>query len=447
VHRRSIVDKSGLRVQLAAATAGSLAVHVSSKVFSLLASVLLARWLGASGFGIYASSIALILLLGVVAQVGLPTLVIRMLPTFEVRQQWGLMRGLLQRANILVLAASLFLVGVGAIVVWNFSNRLQTLHVQTLWWALAILPIAALNALRSATLRGLRHILAGQLSENLIIPGGFLALIVIWQYSTTNHGVGDLSVDVAVGLRLAATGLAFCVGTRLLSQRTPPQLLSAAPEYNTFAWLRSAAPLLVLAGMSIINTQTDILMLIALKGAESSGVYSAAARGAELVAFPLFIISGVVQPTISRLYASDALQQLQRVLTGATRAAFALASPIALTLALFSKPILNTIYGADFERGSTALIILATAQIVNVGVGLVGQILIMTGHERDALIGLGVGVVVNVLLNAALIPTLDVVGAALATGLSLIVWNLILIARVKSRTDLSSSILGGSLIR
>jgi O-antigen/teichoic acid export membrane protein len=352
------------------------------------------------------------------------------------------MRGLLRRANFLVLLFSLVLAGAGAVVVWSLGDHLNATHTQALWWAMAIVPIVALSALCSAALRGLRHVVAGQLPENLIIPALFVALISIWHFFGEHDGSMTLTSDVAVALRLAVTVVAFAVGICLLVQRTPTELRGATPEYDSVSWVRSAAPLLFLGGMSILNTQTDVLMLAAIKGVESAGVFQAAARGAELVAFSLFVISVAVQPTMSRLYALGELQRLQRVITAAARMALMPALPIALVLALFSKPVLSTIYGPEFERGALSLTMLCAAQIVNVSAGLVGQILVMTGHERDAAIGMGVGAITNILLNTILIPIWDIEGAALATGISLVIWNVFLTFRVRLRTSLSSSVLG-----
>ena len=84
--------------------------------------------------------------------------------------------------------------------------------------------------------------------------------------------------------------------------------------------------------------------------------------------------------------------------------------------------------------------ILSAAQVVNVSAGLVAQILIMTGHVRDAAIGMTLGAVVNVLLNALLIPRWEIEGAAVATGISLVVWSLFLSGRVRAKTGLASGV-------
>ncbi len=62
---------------LAKETGISLFLKISQAFFSFMTTVLLARILGAEGYGIYAYAFAFVMLLSMPAQAGLPTLVIR----------------------------------------------------------------------------------------------------------------------------------------------------------------------------------------------------------------------------------------------------------------------------------------------------------------------------------------------------------------------------------
>ncbi len=429
--------QGSLRRHLTQAAAGSAALALSSKLLMLLTSVLLARWMGAEGYGVYATAMALVLLLTVPTGLGLPTLVVRLLASYRMQQQWGLMRGLLVRGNQTVLGASLVIALIAAAAIWGLGDRLGVSHKTVYLLALALIPLTALGAMRSAALRGLHHVVLGQLPENLVMPGLFVALLAAWGATGS-----ALSPQTAVGLRLGAVFIAFLVGAWLLLRRLPSQVRVAAPSYDMANWARSAGPLLFLGGMSIINTQTDVLMLAAMQGADSAGVYQATARGAELVAFSLAIANMAIQPTISRLYAAGEMQRLQRVITTAARGTVALALPAALMLSLFGRPILGLVFGNEFERGALCLAILCGAQVINAGAGSVGNILNMTGHERDAALGLALGAFTNVVLNAILVPVWGIEGAALATGMSLVVWNVFLVIRLRRRLSLDSTALG-----
>lgn len=435
----SLGANASLRRQLMTAAAGSLVLALSSKLLMLLTSVLLARWMGAENYGVYVTAMALVFLLAAPTGLGLPALMIRLLVSYQVQQQWGLMRGFLIRSNQAVLCASLLMAAIAASVIWLLSSHFSPDKITTFSLALILIPMIVLGVMRSAALRGLHHVILGQLSESVIMPALFLGLASAWWMVNAD---GALSPQMAIAARVIATGAAFLVGALLLIRRIPVPVRHAAPQYDLRGWTRSALPLLFIAGISIIMTQTDVLMLAALRGSESAGVYQAATRGAELVAFSLVIVNLAIQPSIARLFASGDMIRLQRMATLGARAAVAAALPLALVMIFWGEPLMQSVFGEAFGRGAIALAILSGAQVINAATGSVNDLLNMTGHERDTMKGMIVGVVANVMLNFLLIPMWDITGAALATGASLILWNIFLVIQVHRRIGLAATAIG-----
>ena len=98
-----------------------------------------------------------------------------------------------------------------------------------------------------------------------------------------------------------------------------------------------------------------------------------------------------------------------------------------------------TAFGSDFARGAMALGILSAAQLVNAFTGPANSLLNMTGHENDQLKAMIAGVLINVTLNAVLIPRWDIAGAAIATGTSLVLWNTLLVILVRWRLGVDAT--------
>jgi hypothetical protein len=67
----------GLKGQLLRGGVGSVAVKIGSTLLNVILAVVLARALGAEGFGVYSFVFALITILAIPAQMGLPNLVVR----------------------------------------------------------------------------------------------------------------------------------------------------------------------------------------------------------------------------------------------------------------------------------------------------------------------------------------------------------------------------------
>jgi O-antigen/teichoic acid export membrane protein len=89
---------------------------------------------------------------------------------------------------------------------------------------------------------------------------------------------------------------------------------------------------------------------------------------------------------------------------------------------VFGKELLN-LFGDDFVVAYPILVILIVGQLANAMTGPVALLLNMTGHQTDAARILGAGVILNVTLNALLIPAYGPTGAALAGTVTMVLLN------------------------
>ena len=120
--------------------------------------------------------------------------------------------------------------------------------------------------------------------------------------------------------------------------------------------------------------------------------------------------------------------------------------PVAAGLLVFGQRFL-LIFGAEFTTGRAALSILSAGQLINVAMGAVGLLLVMTGHERDAAKGIGIGALLNIILNALMIPRWGLEGAAIANAGSIIAWNVLLALWVYRRLGIDATAFGPVNVR
>ncbi|MGI0134322.1 MAG: polysaccharide biosynthesis C-terminal domain-containing protein, partial [Candidatus Micrarchaeaceae archaeon] len=184
--------------------------------------------------------------------------------------------------------------------------------------------------------------------------------------------------------------------------------------------VRSALPFMWLGGLYLLVSRTDLIMLGTMKGAHDAGIYAVASRAAELVSFFAAAANVVLAPRIARLYHSGEHTLLQRMLRSAAQRFLILTIPLALLLIFAASPLLHYLYGAEYTEGAIVLRILAGAQFFVLALGSVNTILNMTGNERLSTLGVGLAAILNIALNAVLIPDYGAKGAAIATGLSLV---------------------------
>ena len=172
------------------AAAGSAGMKLAFTAIGFLISVSLARTLGPDGYGVYSFVMALVALLVIPSELGIPTLATREIAVTNARKDWSHMRGLIIRAHqaIGVFTVVLMISAAMALAIWG--DQISPARRQTMWLALLLVPLVSLGALRSSMLRGLRKVLLAQLPEQIVRPLAFLVLILVlaaYRYGSRLH--------------------------------------------------------------------------------------------------------------------------------------------------------------------------------------------------------------------------------------------------------------------
>jgi O-antigen/teichoic acid export membrane protein len=387
-----------------------------------LISVALARLLGTREFGLYSIAISWSSLLIIVAKLGQDQIIVRFLASYRETEDHERSRGLIVYSFGFVALLGVCSSAVATMVVGRFfpdlSDSLRNALVLAFW----LVPLQVLVTAAGSISNGYSQVVRAQIPTFLVIPTLFLFLIGI-AYVTPAI---DSTAAHVVGLQMLATLIGLTLAGYFVAITLPRAVFKAAPRYETGKWLRSALPIALMGGMYVINMNADIVMLGALASADMAGVYKAATRGADLVVFSLAIILPSLGPIVARLHTAGDRDRLQRGITKVARIGLLLSLPVALVLVVFGHWFLF-LFGEAYVGGRTALAILSLGQLVNVLAGPCANILIMTGNERIATAGVAVSTVVNISLNAVLIPVWGLEGAAFATAISIVIWNALLV--------------------
>ena len=386
--------------------------------------IFLAKILGATGLGVYAYAFTWVNLLNIFALLGIHELIIRDLAIFRSSNQEKYLKGMLLWANLVVLLSSVIMTVLAVGSVWLFSQSIDYKIAMTI--AFLSLPFLALSSIRTSALRAWEHILWSQIPEAVIRPVAFLLLLTGF-YLTLGNG---LSVRAVVTLASGSTVLAFLCGSYLLQRLTSQP--HVVPDIIHRRWLKDALPFLLFGGILLINTRSDLIMVGLFLTSKEVGIYSVVVRLAELITFVLFAANTAAGPVIAKLFHSKDMKNLERTVRLSTLGVFLLSLPIGIMLILFGKLGLG-VFGQEFVEGYPVLIVLVCGQLINTATGITAQVLNMTHHQNDTAKALGVSAILNIVLNAVLIPRFGVMGAAYATSISLALWNVILIFVVYKR--------------
>lgn len=401
-------------------SAGVTAIlKLGSIVLAFAASLLYARVLGPHDYGLYAYVLAWAAVLTIPAGLGIPPYLIR-----EGSRAPGHLRSLCQWGDKRVLVS-----GFAAAILMSVAVFLPA-AAGARWLFVIAAPLPVINVLssiRRSLLQASGMIVRSQWPVLIFAPTVTLAtLVLLWLWQ------GLLQPFEVVAAMTGAALLPLFINEVQLRRASPHSMQPDAVP----ARLGSALPFMWLGGLYLINNRADIIILGTLKGAHDAGIYTVAARAAELVTFFLAASNMVIAPRIARLYQEGRQALLQRLLSGAGRRVVALSTPIAIVFVFGAGRLLTYLYGPDYAEGAIALQILAGAQLLSVLLGPAGTVLNMVGKEKLCALGVGLGVVVNVSLNSVLIPAYGIGGAAIATGTSLVLWNSLLWYWVRQHLNL-----------
>jgi O-antigen/teichoic acid export membrane protein len=387
--------------------------------------VLLARTASLESYGTYVYVITWSAILILPVRFGMDTSMVRFAALYNADGKWSELRGLLVKGTQYPVVGG-FVMGTAIFFVTYIGRqRLGPSLVESFWVTILIIPLLALVGIYAGAIRGLMHGVISRLPIQVLQPLILSILFVGYAWGIN----GTVNAPRILLLHLLALITVFITTAVLLNHFLPERVRTTKPAYETKKWQRVSLHLLLISGMYVLMGYTDVIMVGIFRPEADVGLYSAASRLANLVLFGLNAINVISAPLFAVLYSRRDFDELQNVVSFCGLALFIFSVPVGLVLIFFGDSILS-IFGAQYIAGFGTLKILVIGQTVNAVVGSVGLLMTMTGHERQAAWTVGASTMVNILLNALLIPKMGIVGAAAATTISTILWNLVLVYQV-----------------
>ncbi|RVU16567.1 lipopolysaccharide biosynthesis protein [Methylobacterium oryzihabitans] len=384
-------------------------VRIGAAACAFAAQVLMARLMGGTEYGIFATIWIWTALLGHASTWGLSQAACRFLPAYRVGGETASERAFLVFGAALSLgaAAALAAAGAGAVMVW--PRLLPDTYLAPALLAALILPLFALQDFCEGVARSRNWTLAAIVPPYLLRQG----LIMAAMLAAVAAGA-PADARVAVAATLAATAVALAVQAGLLGWRLR-RLWPGPRAYRGRTWMRTALPLALvdLAGSGF--NFVDVLILGFLLSPEQVGLYFAATRLLQFLVFVSFAASAVTAQRYAEAAARGDRARLAALVRRWSR--LTLLATLATGLALAAAgPVLLGLFGPEFRASAGLLAVLVAGQIGAAAFGPAEDVLTMLGGEGAcAAVTLGL-VAVAAVLVLALVPFLGVMGAAIAAG-------------------------------
>ena len=409
------------------------------KLVGAAAGYALAWWVsrheGAAAYGRFELALTVLTIGALAARLGLDGVLVKWLAATSVQGRMDLQRRIAVRALVVSVGVAwavsgLLMAGLDA----RLTSWLGDPEMAGLWPAVAAhIPVMAFWGMAAEGLRGLSRMRSYALLQPGIVVAGAVALLVLGDMNVMQAYVWSLAASALLGAVLLATALPRGpVGAGAGAAKAG----EAGDGYGWRAMFSTGWPMLLSSAMFLVMSWTDTLLVGHFLEEDQVGIYRVAFRMAAVVTLVQAAVNSYAAPLFAERHASGDRAGLRAALRQTTLLNVAFSVP-AFGVLVAAPTWWMGWFGEAFEAGATCLVWLAAGQVVNALCGPVMYLLNMTGHERPAQRIVWAAALVNLGLNLWAIPRFGIEGAAVATALSMALWNVAAAVAVKRLLGLS----------
>ena len=388
-----------------------LGSKVGALILGIIITPFLVRYLGSSLYGDYAFLVSILGITMILANAGIFDGIRKYIAENKDDPEWtGYVFGFyVQVAGFFaLLAATIFVV-----IAWlGLTERFLGTEFKRYFYLLGLLVVV--RQANSVARGGLMGLGLENRSEPLIVLEKLLFGISAVSLLYLGYGIaGVLAGHVLAAISSAGIGFLFLfqridvssVFTRIPRDFPKKELVS----FNGFSVI------LILLTASLYHV--DILFLRLITGDQATGYYRAALVVAEFLWFVPNALQTVLLHSSSELWSEDRTDQITELSSRTTRYNLSLVLLLAIGLTALANDFIPLYFGPEFEASIGPFLLLLPGVI---GFALARPMFAIgqgKGELRVLIGATGVAALINILLNALLIPTYGMFGAAIATSI------------------------------
>ncbi len=388
-------------------------LRLASAALLYLTQIVMARWIGSHDYGIYVFVWTWVLVLGGITHLGLNAAMMRLLPEYREHGDLDRFRGLVRGGRLFALFAGTVLAAAGMAVLYAFEDFVTQAYVLPAYLALICVPLFALTEVQDGIGRGQAWIWIGLLPPYVLRPVFVLAaMMAAWAVGL------PMTAATATGAAIAGTWAAALVQAAMLNRKLDAVVAGGQRVYDFRGWLQVSLPLVVVAAAELMLQNTDILVVSRYMTPTDVAIYFAAAKTMSLIMFVHYAVGSAVANRFSALNARGDSEQLRAFVRDSVNWTFWPSLLAAGMILALGKPLL-WLFGPQFEAGYPVMFVLVVGFLFRSSFGPAEVLLSMLGEHQICAAVLIVAALLNVALNFALVPAFGLLGAAIATSLSL----------------------------
>ncbi|WP_407393603.1 flippase [Methanobrevibacter sp.] len=375
--------------------------QIIASICGFIWTILIARYLGVSDYGIYGFAIAFTNILGVTADLGVNTHIVRHIATdYDSAPKY--------LGNAIPLK-SIFAIGtiILSLILLILLKSNELVITVTLLFAIEMIFKSFINLLNGSfqAFEEGKYQGIGNTIMNLLL----LVFIIITIF--TDFGIIGISISYILANLIALIYAYYVLNKHI----TRPKF-----EIDTEFWKMItiySIPFAVTGILYTIYYSIDVVMLANMVGNYATGIYNATYKLISVLTLFYTVYTAVIFPVMSKFFKNDKAMLLISF-EKSIKYLMLIIIPLAVGTVFYSADIIHLIYGHEYDAASSVLSILIWTVCLLFISGAANTLLNASHKEVTVTKIYAIAAVFNIALNFFMIPYLSYNGAAITTVLS-----------------------------
>ncbi|CAG1003965.1 Stage V sporulation protein B [Methanosarcinales archaeon] len=377
-------------------------------------SIFIGRYLGAGDLGLYYMNFTIYGIAMLFAGIGIPAAIIKYVAQYRADREKSnkyVSSGIITSLLLGIGFSILFYLSAGV-----FERIFDMPGLSTLEKILSfVFPFSLVNGTLLGLLNGMREMKKFALST---IIQSVLMMVISVLLLYLGYGVNG----VVFGTVLSSIG--SCIYLVFIS-RSYFEITFEDYIQTTKEILKFGVQIFATNAINVINYQADTIMIGYFLTAVDVGHYGVAANFSKFFWIIPNAISTITYPATSEYWGTRNHEALQMMIDKSMKYTALLLLPAGLGIGFFGEEIITLIYKEDFKYSVLPMLILIIGTVVFGIIKSIGGSVTAAGRPDLGMKVTGISAFINIVLNASLIPAYGIVGAAIATMISLLVNSLV----------------------
>jgi len=382
---------------------------VVTLIISFLLSIVLARWLGASDLGLYRMVITIQGIGALITTFGIPVAIIKYVAEYKSDRNKltqtlfsGLISSVIFGIGIMIL---IYILSETLASVFKMPELAHLLKILSL-----VFPLTSIIETLLDFLNGIRMI--KKFASLMILRQALMILFIV------------VLVKLGYGIEGAVWGIVLSVaGACLIGIFLSKHFLSINPYrffHNAKKLISFGSKVFGANALALILTQADIILLGYFLTTKDVGYYSIAVTLSNFFLLVPRAMLRITYPATSEYWSQGNHQKLQTMIDKSIKYSACILLPAGLGAGFFCNDIISILFGKEFIYAASPFYVLLVARVIHGSIELpIGGSLSGIGRPDLPLKIDVVSATINIGLNILLIPRYGILGAAIATGISL----------------------------